>query len=170
MYCLKVEKVKSGKNESLNVENVLEVNYISFEDFKDLYKKKQMFDKKGNRYYKYRTIVYKVSNNGVMIEQLTDKRLYKEIENVERELKQSWSCYSYLRQILERGKKKYYVENNVLCIKSRKVNLEIELVRKTPKYEVRVVENGKARHLFYETAQNEIIKVLDCEYDIRLDE
>lgn len=170
MYCLKVEKVKSGKNESLNVESVLEVNYISFEDFKDLYKKKQMFDKKGNRYYKYRTIVYKVSNNGVMIEQLTDKRLYKEIENVERELKQSWSCYSYLRQILERGKKKYYVENNVLYIKSRKVNLEIELVRKTPKYEVRVVENGKARHLFYETAQNEIIKVLDCEYDIRLDE
>lgn len=166
MYCLKVEKIKNGNSDSLNVEVVMETTYTSYEFFKDLYEKKQMFDRKGNRYYKYRTSVYKVSNNGVRIEQLTDTNLYREIENVEKELKQSLTCYSYLRQVLDRGKRKYYVKDNVLYVSPKSLRLEIELVKKTPKYEVR--QNGNL--LFTETAQNEIIKVLNDEYGIRLDD
>lgn len=167
MYCLKVEKIKNGNaSDSLALEEIIDTSFTSYENFKDLYEKKQMFDKKGNRYYKYRTTVYKVSNNGVRIEQLTDKNLYREIENVEQELKQSLTSYSYLRQVLDKGKRKYFVKGNVLYVSPKSLKLEIEKTKTTPKYEVRL--GGKL--LFEETAQNEIITVLKRDYNILLDE
>ena len=110
MYCLKVEKIKNGNaSDSLVLKEVADISYMSYDNFRDLYEQKQIFDRKGNRYYSYKTTVYKVSNNGVRIEELADTNLYKEVENVENELKKSLTSYSYLRKVLSMGKKKYYV-------------------------------------------------------------
>lgn len=173
MYCLKVEKMKNGNaSDSLVLKSIVDVTYMSYDNIKDLYEEKQMFDRKGNRYYSYKTTVYKISNNGVRIEQLTDTNLYKEVENVEDELKQSLTSYSYLRKVLSMGKKKYYVinskksKNDILVISPKSLKLEIEKTKTTPKYEVR--QNGKL--LFVETVQNEIVTILKRDYNICLDE
>lgn len=173
MYCLKVEKIKNkNASDSLLLKEIVDISYMSYDNFRDLYEKKQMFDKKGNRYYSYKTTVYKVSNNGVRIEELTDTNLYKEVKNIENELSQSLTSYSYIRQVLSRGKKKFYVEkskkskNDVLVISPKSLKLEIEKTKTTPKYEVR--QNGKL--LFVETAQNEIVTILKRDYGIALDE
>ena len=173
MYCLKVEKIKNGNaSDSLVLKEVADISYMSYDNFRDLYEQKQIFDRKGNRYYSYKTTVYKVSNNGVRIEELADTNLYKEVENVENELKKSLTSYSYLRKVLSMGKKKYYVENSkkskndVLVISPKSLKLEIEKTKTTPKYEVR--QNGKL--LFVETAQNEIVTILKRDYGIALDE
>ena len=164
MYCLKVEKLKNNKD--LNVKTVIDTTYISFEDFEDLYNDKQLFDKKGNRYYSYKTSVYKISNNGVKIEMLNDLNLYKEVENIDRELQKALTDYSYIRKVLSKTKKKFYIKDNVLIVSPKKLKLEIEKVKTTPKYEVRL--NGEL--LFTESTQTDIVKILKNEYNISLDE
>lgn len=173
MYCLKVEKIKNGNaSDSLVLKEIVDTSYMSYDNFRDLYEMKQMFDRKGNRYYLYKTTVYKISNNGVRIEELTDTNLYREVENVENELKQSLTSYSFIRKVLGKGKKKFYVENSkkskndILVISPKSLKLEIEKTKTTPKYEVR--QNGKL--LFVETAQNEIVTILKRDYGIALDE
>lgn len=173
MYCLKVEKYRTeSKCKDFAIREVVDTQFLSFENFRDLYEMKQSFDRKGNRWYKYSTNVYKVSNNGVRIEELTDKNLYKEIQNLDRELHDSITSYSYLRSILEKGKLTFFVKQSkdtgrdilYVKLKDKKV-LEIEKTRKTPKYEVRF---GKDL-LFEETAQNDIVRILKNEYNIELD-
>lgn len=176
MYCLKVEKIKNRNNsDSLVLEKIVDTSYTSFENFKDLYETKQMFDRKGNRWYKYKTKVYRVSNNGVEIRELSDESLYREILNVERELKKSYTIYSYLRQVLDLGNNKYWIgkskaiDRSVLCVKMKnKKILEFELVRKTPKYEVRLVDGKRTDLLFTESSQNEIISILRKDFGIDL--
>lgn len=164
MYCLKIEKLKSNKD--IKAKTIIDTTYVSFEDFEDLYKEKQMFDRKGNRYYSYKTSVFKVSNNGVRIEKLNDINLYKEIENVDNELQKALTDYSYIRKVLSKSKRKFYIKNNVLIVSPKKLKLEIEKVKTTPKYEVRL--NGEL--LFTESTQTDIVKILKKDYNIALDE
>ena len=87
MYCLKVDKIKKNvKSDSLNVVAVADTQYLSFDNFEKLYKEKQMFDKKVSKKYEYQTSVYKVTNNGLRVEKLSDNNIYSLVENMESEM------------------------------------------------------------------------------------
>lgn len=176
MYCLKIEKInKENKSSSINLEKVESVEYLSFENFKDLYFEKQRFDRKRSKIYKYDTTVYKISNEGKRVEQLTDTNSYDLVSNIDRELKDSLTSYSYLKQVFDKMGVKFSVgksngiTGNVLIVRVGSDKLEIEKVKMTPKYEIRkcVGKNGKGRELlFCETAQNEIISTLKVMYGL----
>lgn len=214
MYCLKVDKVKKNvKSDSLNVVAVADTQYLSFDNFEKLYKEKQMFDKKVSKKYEYQTSVYKVSNNGLRVEKLSDKSLYskeldtmakhcisEKVENMESEMTDSFKSYSFLKQILEKDNfdfkiisgydKDKYSKYGILLIcgikverckvekflskgvgrpkKIEIVTLEIEKVKSTPKYEIRILDNGVSKIMFCESTQNEIVRILNNDYGIVL--
>lgn len=206
MYCLKVDKVKKNvKSEqssfdSLNVVTVADTQYLSFDNFEKLYKEKQMFDKKVSKKYKYQTNVYKVSNNGLRVEKLSDNNIYSLVENLENEMTDSFKSYSYIKQLLENSgfdfkiisgyDKDKYSKYGILIIsgikverckvekflskgvgrpkKTEIVTLEIEKVKSTPKYEVRILDNGVSKIMFCESTQNEIVRILNNDYGISL--
>lgn len=201
MYCLKVDKVKKNvKSDSLNVVAVADTQYLSFDNFEKLYKEKQMFDKKVSKKYEYQTSVYKVSNNGLRVEKLSDSNIYSLVENMESEMTDSFKSYSFLKQILERDNfdfkiicgydKDKYSKYGILLIcgieverckvekflskgvgrpkKTEIVTLEIEKVKSTPKYEIRILDNGVSKIMFCESTQNEIVRILNNDYGIVL--
>lgn len=201
MYCLKVDKIKKNiKSDSLNVVAVADTQYLSFDNFEKLYKEKQMFDKKVSKKYEYQTNVYKVSNNGLRVEKLSDSNLYSLVENMESEMTDSFKSYSFLKQILERDNLEFkiisgydkdkYSKYGILLIcgikverckvekflskgvgrpkKTEIVTLEIEKVKSTPKYEIRILDNGVSKIMFCESTQNEIVRILNNDYGIKL--
>lgn len=206
MYCLKVDKIKKNvKSEqssldSLNVVMVADTQYLSFDNFEKLYKEKQMFDKKVSKKYEYQTSVYKVSNNGLRVEKLSDSNLYSLVENMESEMTDSFKSYSYIKQLLENSgfdfkiisgyDKDKYSKYGILLIcgikverckvekflskgvgrpkKTEIVTLEIEKVKSTPKYEIRILDNGVSKIMFCESTQNEIVRILNNDYGIVL--
>lgn len=201
MYCLKVDKIKKNvKSDSLNVVAVADTQYLSFDNFEKLYKEKQMFDKKVSKKYEYQTSVYKVSNNGLRVEKLSDSNLYSLVENMESEMTDSFKSYSYIKQLLENSgldfkiisgyDKDKYSKYGILLIcgikverckvekflskgvgrpkKTEIVTLEIEKVKSTPKYEIRILDNGVSKIMFCESTQNEIVRILNNDYGIRL--
>lgn len=201
MYCLKVDKVKKNvKSDSLNVVAVADTQYLSFDNFEKLYKEKQMFDKKVSKKYEYQTNVYKVSNNGLRVEKLSDNNIYSLVENLENEMTDSFKSYSYIKQLLENSgfdfkiisgyDKDKYSKYGILIIsdvkverckvekflskgvgrpkKTEIVTLEIEKVKSTPKYEVRILDNGVSKIMFCESTQNEIVRILNNDYGIVL--
>lgn len=161
MYCLKVEKLGNNVN---NENKIFDSTIFSFENFRNLYVKKLRFDRKGNQDFKYRTSIYKISNEGLSIELLSDMKLYEEIKNIQNELKSSNTNYSFIRKVLKGSRRAYSIKGNVLIIHPKSLKLEIEMVRTTPKYEIR--RNGKL--LFEETSQVDIVDRLKNEYGIDL--
>lgn len=202
MYCLKVDKVKKNTNNgSLNLVMVADTQYLSFDNFEKLYKEKQMFDKKVSKKYDFQTTVYKVSNNGNRVEELTNSRFYKLVDNLENEMTDSFKSYSYLKQIFEKNNfdfrvvsgysKDKYSKYGIMDIKNVivdydkikefvvngkgrpkkkiSVDLEIEKVKSTPKYEVRVRYLDNVKLLFCESTQNEIVRILNNDFGIVLE-
>ena len=199
MYCLKVDKIKKNvKSDSLNVVAVADTQYLSFDNFEKLYKEKQMFDKKVSKKYEYQTSVYKVTNNGLRVEKLSDNNIYSLVENMESEMTDSFKSYSYIKQLLENSgfdfkiisgyDKDKYSKYGILVIssvmverckvekflskgvgrpkKTEIVTLEIEKVKSTPKYEIRILDNGVSKIMFCESTQNEIVRILNNDYGI----
>ena len=202
MYCLKVDKVKKNTgNGSLNLVMVADTQYLSFDNFEKLYKQKQMFDKKVSKKYDFQTTVYKVSNNGNRVEELTNSRFYKLVDNLENEMTDSFKSYSYLKQVFEKNNfdfrvvsgysKDKYSKYGIMDIKNVvvdydkikgfvingkgrpkkkiSVDLEIEKVKSTPKYEVRVKYLDNVKLLFCESTQNEIVRILNNDFGIVLE-
>lgn len=201
MYCLKVDKIKKNSgSDSLNLVVVADTQFLSFDSFEKLYKEKQVFDKKVSKKYDFQTTVYKVSNNGNRVEELTNSRFYKLVDNLESEMTDSFKSYSFLKQVFDRNgirfnvvsgysKDKYSkygimnvkdvlvdydkVKDFVVNGKGRPkrrlaVDLEIEKVTSTPKYEVRIVYLGCVKMLFCESTQSEIVNILNRDFGIVL--
>ena len=145
MYVLEiVENGKVGRNKNSN--------FKSFEDFEFLLRKKDEEEKIGNK-----CLVYKIENNGKEVMRLNDKKMYQLVTNFDKEIKKGWKQYvNIMDMLIKCDVRSFYVENNILYINDigNGNNIEVEMVRKTPRYEVRY--NGKLVS-DSETSQNDII-------------
>ena len=148
MYILEVRnKGQVGRNKNSNI--------LSFEDFDFLLREKEKYEVNGNICF-----VYKVSNDGREIKRLSEKSSYVNVVDLEKEQKKSWRQYVRIRdKLVKGGYRNFYVKNNVLYICDNGNVFEVEMVRKTPRYEVRF--NGKLVS-DSETSQNDIIEKLFC--------
>ncbi len=148
MYVLEIrEKGKIGRNSNKN--------YKSFEDFEFLMREKADLETKG-----FLCFVYKISNNGKEVSRLNDKSVYEVVTDFDKEYRKSWKQYVSIRnKLVENGYRDFYVDNNILYINNEGVVIEIEMVRKTPRYEVRY--NGKVVS-DSEVSQNDIIEKMFC--------
>ena len=144
MYVLESrEKNQVGRNSNKN--------YKSFEDFEFLMREKKDLEVKG-----FLCFVYKVSNNGKEVSRLSDKSVYEVVTDFDKEYRKGWKQYVSIRnKLVENGYRDFYVDNNILYIRNENVNIEIEMVKKTPRYEVRY--NGKVVS-DCEVSQNDIIE------------
>lgn len=126
--------------------------YNTFDNFEFLLNRKKELEKKGNT-----CLVYKMSGKGdKTVAFKGDRNLYNVVTDFDKEVKKAWTQYVYIRTFLQDlGFKDFFVENNILYIKSGRNNFEIEKVRSTPRYEIR--KNGIVLY-DRENAQNEIVK------------
>lgn len=125
-------------------------NFKSFEDFEFLMREKAELESNGNI-----CLVYKISNNGKEVTRLTDKNEYVIVTDFDKEYRKGWKQYVSVRNMLmENGYKDFCVENDILYIHNGTDTIEVEMVRKTPRYEIRyngVIVSDK------ETSQEDII-------------
>lgn len=146
MYVLEFRKEKQiGRNKNSQIR--------SFEDFEFLMREKIKLEKLGNK-----CLVYKICNNGKSVTRLVDKDKYVEVTNFDKEYRKGWKMYVNIRdRLVKRGIRDFYVDNDILYIKDNNDILEVEMVRKTPRYELR--KNGKT---LYDTitSQNDLADIL----------
>lgn len=144
MYVLEIrEKGKVGRNSNNN--------FKSFEDFEFLMREKAEIEKDTENI----CLVYKISNNGKEVTRLTNKNDYVVVTDFDKEYRKGWKKYVSLREkLVKTGYKDFYVDNDILYIKNGNDTIEVEMVRKTPRYEVR--KNGKLVADNF-TSQNDII-------------
>ena len=153
MYVLEIRTGNKGRNKNSN--------FRSFENFEFLMREKVELEKNGNK-----CLVYKVENNGKEVSRLSDKNEYVLVSDLDKEWRKGWKQYCNIRKVLmERGILDFYVDNDILYIKNENSVIEVEMVRKTPRYEVR--RNGV---LIYdkETSQNDIVDKLFVKNGSRL--
>lgn len=126
MYVLEVvENGKKGRNKNSN--------FKSFEDFEFLLRKKDEEEKVGNK-----CLVYKIENNGKEVMRLSDKKMYKIVTDFDKEIKKCWKQYvSIMDMLVKCDIRSFYIENNILYINNEGTQIEVEMVRKTPRYEVK---------------------------------
>ena len=143
MYVLEVvENGKKGRNKNSN--------FKSFEDFEFLLRKKDEEEKVGNK-----CLVYKIENNGKEVMRLSDKKMYKIVTDFDKEIRKCWKQYvSIMDMLVKCDIRSFYIENNILYINNEGTQIEVEMVRKTPRYEVKY--NGVMMS-DSETSQNDII-------------
>ena len=145
MYVLEVvENGKKGRNKNSN--------FKSFEDFEFLLRKKEVEEKVGNK-----CLVYKIENNGKEVMRLNDKKMYQIVTDFDKEIRKCWKQYvSIMEMLIKVDIRDFYIENNILYINdvNNCNNIEVEMVRKTPRYEVKY--NGVLVS-DSETSQNDII-------------
>lgn len=151
MYILE-RKSKSGRR--------LKKSIISFEDFEFLMREKEKYEKSGNK-----CSVYKIGNNGKDITRLTDMTEYTKVVDFDKEFRKGWKQYVSLRdKLVKVNVRTFYVENDILYIENGTDTIEVEMVRKTPRYELR--KNGKV--LFDDiTSQNDLIDKLFTKKGLR---
>jgi uncharacterized circularly permuted ATP-grasp superfamily protein len=150
MYVLEIreesKKYKYNKNS----------NFKSFEDFEFLMREKENIENDyKNKGIEVVCIVYKISNNGKEVTRLTNRSQYKVVTDFDKEYRIGWKQYCSVREkLVENNIRDFYVDNNILYIKNGEDIIEVEMVRKTPRYEVR--KNGV---VVYDsiTSQNEVI-------------
>ena len=144
MYVLEVrEKGKVGRNSNNN--------FKSFEDFEFLMREKAEIEKDTENI----CLVYKISNNGKEVTRLTNKNDYVVVTDFDKEYRKGWKQYVSIRDMLVKtNNRDFYVDNDILYIKNGNDTIEVEMVRKTPRYEVR--KNGKLVADNF-TSQNDII-------------
>lgn len=134
MYVLEVvENGKKGRNKNSN--------FKSFEDFEFLLRKKDEEEKVGNK-----CLVYKIENNGKEVMRLSDKKMYKIVTDFDKEIRKCWKQYVSIMDMLVKCEiRDFYIGrsenslNNILYIldNNNGNNIEVEMVRKTPRYEVK---------------------------------
>lgn len=126
MYVLEVvENGKKGRNKNSN--------FKSFEDFEFLLRKKDEEEKVGNK-----CLVYKIENNGKEVMRLSDKKMYKIVTDFDKEIRKCWKQYvSIMDMLVKCDIRSFYIENNILYINNEGTQIEVEMVRKTPRYEVK---------------------------------
>ena len=135
--------------------NTKNSGYKSFEDFEFLMREKENMELKG-----FLCFVYKISNNGKEVSRLNDKSMYEVVTDFDKEYRKGWKQYVSIRnKLVENDYRDFYVDNNILYINNEGVLIEIEMVRKTPRYEVRY--NGKVVS-DSEVSQNDIIEKMFC--------
>lgn len=154
MYILEVrDKGQIGKNKNSNI--------MSFEDFDFLLREKEKFEVNGKLCF-----VYKVSNDGKEVSRLGKKSNYVNVVDLSKEQRKSWKQYVSIRdKLLKCGYRDFYVKNSILYICNNGNVIEVEMVRKTPRYEIRF--NGKVVS-DSETSQNDIIEKLFCKRGCKL--
>lgn len=131
MYILEIRKTEQKGRNKLS-------NFRTFEDFEFLMREKVELEKDTENI----CLVYKISNNGKEVTRLTNKKDYKVVTDFDKEWRKGWKQYVSIREMLiKTGNRDFYVDNGILYIKNGDDVIEIEMVRKTPRYELR--KNGK---------------------------